>query len=629
MPVKSNTTKVGQEHFYLSIPITKFDEEQRIVEGVATAEVLDSQGDIVDFDSACKAFDTWEGNVREQHDKLKAVGRAVSFTPDADKRLINLSARISKGAQDTWEKVKDGTLRYFSIGSPFGSYERKPEVVKVGDVDKRANRLFLNALSEVSLVDQGSCSVAKIGLWKMEDGASDVLEAEEPAAAATPAAEPSPAGALPFNVLKADDARKLGLVVPEGVEVVKLFGAKAIDVEKLTEGAGSYADPGWQADGNKRYPLDTEAHVKAASSYFGRPRNRKKYTAEQVKKIDAKIDLAKKKFKIGEYAEKSDGTMDLCKCGDGGQFVPLSWVSMFDYKSVDGLAATMYVPRTFGKVWEDTEDADIFPIMGHMFGKVVANILASKLSGEQQRALIQQSVDELMEELDDEFMEASEESAELTADTQKFVAPQLTKAGARNSKSDLAKIQTMHDHCVALGATCKPAGKDDKEKSMTTALEKVQGLVLLVDDLAGKLQGLDVAKAVIGSEVAKIADALAPVITEMVQKGLATKASKEEVATIAAAAAAAAGDIAKANEAAEGVNKRLEIVEKGPAVSLPVTRPAPGMAVGEGTAEGINKLADEIAVLTKMQAESGDPLVREAIGKELFIKKMKAGPPAQ
>ena len=30
----------------------------------------------------------------------------------------------------------------------------------------------------------------------------------------------------------------------------------------------------------------------------------------------------------------------------------------------------------------------------------------------------------------------------------------LEKAGARNSKSDQTKIQTMHDHCCALGAEC-------------------------------------------------------------------------------------------------------------------------------------------------------------------------------
>ena len=541
--------------------------------------VLDTQGDIVDFDAACKAFDSWEGNVREQHDKTKAVGRAISYTKDAEGKLIHVAAHISKGAQDTWEKVKDGTLKYFSVGCPFGSYERKPEVVKVDGVDKRANRLYLNALSELSLVDQGACPAAKIGLWKTADGCSDVLAEEAPAAE-----------------------------------------AEAAPAEKLTEDVSNYADPGWQEDGKKRYPLDTEEHVQAAARYFGRPKNRKKYSDEHAKAIDGKIDTAKKKFKIGEYAEKCDGTMDLCKYVDG-EFTPLSWVPMNQWPADQpGLCC---VPRTFGAIWEDTEDYDIFPIMGQMFGKAIANILCSKLTGEQQRALIQQSFDELMEELADEFMEASEQASEFAdaVAAQKFVVPQLTKAGARHNKADMESIQTMHDHTVKLGATCK-AAKDDSSKAASSTLEKaMEPLVLIIDGLAEKIKGLDVTKAAMDADIAKLADAIAPVLIEKVG---ATLASKEDVASVSAIASKAEGDIAAANAAVEGVTKRLEVVEKQPA-SLPVARPAFGMAVAAAEGGAVNKLADEIAALEKVQAGTGDPLVKEAIGKELFLLKMKAG----
>ncbi len=47
----------------------------------------------------------------------------------------------------------------------------------------------------------------------------------------------------------------------------------------------------------------------------------------------------------------------------------------------------------------------------------------------------------------------------------------IEKAGARNSKSDLEKIQTMHDHTVALGADCgtaKADGVDDLTKAELT-----------------------------------------------------------------------------------------------------------------------------------------------------------------
>lgn len=61
----------------------------------------------------------------------------------------------------------------------------------------------------------------------------------------------------------------------------------------------SYADPGYQPDKLKRYPLDTPEHVRAAASYFGMPKNRDKYTPAQQKDIQARIDAAKKKHGIG------------------------------------------------------------------------------------------------------------------------------------------------------------------------------------------------------------------------------------------------------------------------------------------------------------------------------------------
>lgn len=59
-----------------------------------------------------------------------------------------------------------------------------------------------------------------------------------------------------------------------------------------------YADPGYQPDGVKRYPLDTEAHCKAAWSYINMPKNASKYTSEQLAAIKARIRAAAKKFGI-------------------------------------------------------------------------------------------------------------------------------------------------------------------------------------------------------------------------------------------------------------------------------------------------------------------------------------------
>lgn len=62
--------------------------------------------------------------------------------------------------------------------------------------------------------------------------------------------------------------------------------------------AKNYADPGYQADGKKRYALDSEAECRAAWSYIHQADNRKFYTAEQLKAIEGRIKAAGKRYGI-------------------------------------------------------------------------------------------------------------------------------------------------------------------------------------------------------------------------------------------------------------------------------------------------------------------------------------------
>ena len=64
-----------------------------------------------------------------------------------------------------------------------------------------------------------------------------------------------------------------------------------------------YADPGYQKDGKKRYPIDTADHVKAAWSYINMPKNASKYSSSQLSSIKSKIKAAAKKLGV----EISDG----------------------------------------------------------------------------------------------------------------------------------------------------------------------------------------------------------------------------------------------------------------------------------------------------------------------------------
>lgn len=59
-----------------------------------------------------------------------------------------------------------------------------------------------------------------------------------------------------------------------------------------------YADPGYQADKQHRYPIDTADHVRAAWSYINMPKNADKYTAEQLAAIKGRIKAAAKRFGV-------------------------------------------------------------------------------------------------------------------------------------------------------------------------------------------------------------------------------------------------------------------------------------------------------------------------------------------
>jgi len=76
----------------------------------------------------------------------------------------------------------------------------------------------------------------------------------------------------------------------------------------------TYADPGYQADSKKRYPIDSEDHCRAAWSYINQADNAAKYSAEHLASIKSKIRSAGKKYGISfaDSASRSeDGTEDI------------------------------------------------------------------------------------------------------------------------------------------------------------------------------------------------------------------------------------------------------------------------------------------------------------------------------
>jgi hypothetical protein len=158
----------------LSMPIAKIDKEKRTVSGFATLDNVDKQSDIVPTDVSIKAFERFRGNLREMHMPV-AVGRVMSFKSDKfyDKEKdkfyngVYVDAYISKGAQDTWEKVLDGTLSGFSIGGSIKDTEDQYDP----EMDKSIRVIKDYDLHELSLVDNPANQFANIvSIQKAEDG---------------------------------------------------------------------------------------------------------------------------------------------------------------------------------------------------------------------------------------------------------------------------------------------------------------------------------------------------------------------------------------------------------------------------------------------------------------------------
>ena len=148
-----------------SMPIGKVDQDRRIVSGFATLDNIDKQNDIVTTEASMTAFKKFRGNLREMH-QPSAVGKVVSFKEDRyfdpeTKKFysgVYVSAYVSKGAQDTWEKVLDGTLTGFSIGGNIKKFDDEFNP----DLDKSVRIIKEYELHELSLVDNPANQFANV-----------------------------------------------------------------------------------------------------------------------------------------------------------------------------------------------------------------------------------------------------------------------------------------------------------------------------------------------------------------------------------------------------------------------------------------------------------------------------------
>jgi archaellum component FlaC len=164
----------------LSMPFGKVDTEKRIVSGFASLDNVDKQYDIVTTEASMNAFAKFRGNIREMH-QPSAVGKMLNFKEEkyfdpATKKFykgVYVSTYISKGAQDAWEKVLDGTYTGFSIGGRMNKWDDAYNE----ELDKTIRIIKDYDLVELSLVDSPANQFASIMSVEKVDGV-DVIKGE-------------------------------------------------------------------------------------------------------------------------------------------------------------------------------------------------------------------------------------------------------------------------------------------------------------------------------------------------------------------------------------------------------------------------------------------------------------------
>ena len=175
MDIQKTYWKNSESSMTLSFPIAKVNKEKRTVSGFASLDNLDLHGDIVTANASKDAFSRFRGNIREMHGP-SAVGKMIDFKEDVffDKESgkkyngVYVTAYISKGAPDAWEKCLDGTYTGFSIGGDIVDAKMEKSEDGTGS-DRRVIHNY--TLHELSLVDSPANPLANIfSIQKMAEG---------------------------------------------------------------------------------------------------------------------------------------------------------------------------------------------------------------------------------------------------------------------------------------------------------------------------------------------------------------------------------------------------------------------------------------------------------------------------
>ncbi len=404
-------------------------------------EAPDRSGEQFDYATSKPNFQAWSnemkkasggkslGNVRAMH-SLNAIGKLEDIAFDDDAKAIRIVAKVVD--DEAWRKVEEGVFTGISPGG------KKKFIAGPGPY-----RRYTGLPSEISLVDVPCIPSATFTMVKA-DGGEETVKLKEPDAAQLLAADLADAS---------DRAGFRAVLMAQAAEMMKALWPGLSEEWRKADYSSDERDAmakSGEAEEDGSYPIKTKSDLEDAIQAFGRSKDKAKTKAHIVKRATAlgltdelpeDWDGSTKKKDMKKGLDEVAQLASLLSC--------LTWLS----------ACVADEGR-----WE--EDKSGMPKRLAAWIVAGAEILPAMATEEAQEAIrdLTAAVASLPAVAADAAMAKS--AAELE---------ELAKAGARNSKGDMARIQAIHDHASDLGAVCG----DDMAKS-----HGLQRLAHVAGDLA-------------------------------------------------------------------------------------------------------------------------------------------------
>lgn len=557
--------------------------------GVASTASRDHADEIVTSEAMKAALPDYSKHpaLREQHDSTKAAGRTLDAYVDDD-GATQIEAHVVDPVAIA--KVKAGVYSGFSIG---------------GTITKRdtADRSIITGirLVEISLVDSPCNPDATLNMWKADtmsdnnpSGDEVVAKAKEMATAAgrkafkdflykaretllaergLPVQADRDAADAAAKAAREDDAAKAAFAEALDAAVstpeIEVVAAAPVATEVAADTAkAAAADPAAALS-------EALAKAKAATEEAAAPTAdlaadlRKGAAVLRVLVAKAETDLAKGLYTVSRFAEVIDAVVS----------IQAGCTYEAEYEG-DNSPVPAQIAASVAALCVNLRD---------MVNEETAEILATYAA-----AGIDIDFDAAEDAADDVIIDL--QLAAAAVDLVKADTALMAKAGSRNSKSDAASIQDIHDKAAGLGATCMAAN---------------------VPENASNDQGTeeDSAKAALIAENDRLAKALAdaaPAVEEI------TKAFGDKLGALTATI----GDL----------TKRLETVESTPAAPKTATGVLRTIAKGEdvspSTVEAHEASAADVLSVDEFrkhfdslpEAEKGNILLRVALNNPQIIK---------